>query len=294
MGASGGGLKPQGGGRINKALQRNNHTSGAAAATPPHRIHITGAARSGTTLMLALMLTCFEIDGGNVRETRLWRARVAGRRVVLTKQPMDERLALRLARLDPRLHVVYMLRDPREVIVSIHGTAPDQYWSNLRAWRESVAAAKPWFDHPRVHVVRYDALARDPDGVQQALAAAMPFLKTVRPFSRFQEVAALQDDQWRAAMGSIRSVSPDALGSWQRHLPRLKAQLQRHGDISGDLIALGFEQDREWLCLLDGVRPEAAPSATAETETLRRRFDHGWRDFVGAIAYGLQRVGLRE
>ena len=270
-----------------------NHDTAAGAPRYPHRVHITGAARSGTTLMLALMLTCFEIDGRNVRETRLWRARVAGRRIVLTKQPMDERLALLLVRLDPRLHVIYMLRDPREAVVSIHGTAPDQYWSNLRAWRESVAAAKPWFDHPRVHVVRYDALARDPDGVQRALGAAMPFLNIVRPFSRFHDVAALQDDQWRAAMGSIRSVSPESLGSWRRHLPRLKAQLLRHGDISDTLMALGFEKDRAWLELLDGVEPEATPSRTAETESLRRRFDHAWRDFIGALAYGLQRIGLR-
>jgi len=92
----------------------------------PFRIHITGAARSGTTLMLALMLTCFDIDGGVSRETRLWRAPVRGRRVVVTKQPADEKISLFLARFDPKRHIIYMLRDPREVVVSRHGADPDR------------------------------------------------------------------------------------------------------------------------------------------------------------------------
>jgi hypothetical protein len=266
----------------------------AAGNGPAYRIHVTGAARSGTTLMLALLATCFEIDGATLRETRLWRAPVRGQRIVLTKQPQDERLALFLARFDPRLHIVYMLRDPREVIVSMHGTDPDRYWSNLRAWRNSVRLAERYFDRPRVHVVRYDRLMRDPDGVQRSLAAAMPFLKIRLPFSRFHEHAEMAEPQWRAAMGSIRRLSPDALGAWRNHLPRLKAQLALHGDISNDLIRLGFEQDNSWLALLERIEPDPTPSRTSEQETLRRRFDHRWRDTVGAAAYLLQRMGVRR
>ena len=258
----------------------------------PYRIHITGAARSGTTLVLALTMTCFEIDAAVAHECRLWRAPVRGRRVVLTKQPRDEAFAMRLARLDPRLHVIYMLRDPREVVVSIHGSAPDRYWSDLPDWRRSVKAARRYFGHPRVHVVRYDELVRDPDGVQQRLAAAMPFLKMLRPFSRFHEAAALEHEQWRAAMRTVRPPSPEALGSWRQHLPRLKAQLAAHGDIAAELIELGFEKDSTWLSLLDGIEPDDTRSRPP-ADTLRRRFNHGWRDFVGALGYAAQRAGLR-
>ena len=267
------------------------NSSGAVGGSP-YRIHITGAARSGTTLMLALMMTCFDIDGAVTQECRLWRAPVRGRRVVLTKQPRDEAFAIRLARVDPRLHAIYMLRDPREVVVSIHGSAPDQYWSDLPAWRRSVAAARPWVQHPRVHVVRYDELVRDPDRVQQRLAAAMPFLKILRPFSRFHEAAALEHEQWRVAMRSIRPPSPEALGSWRQQLPRLKAQLAAHGDSSEELIALGFERDRKWLSLLDDVTSEEGRERESP-DTFKRRFDHGWRDFLGAFAYAAQRIGLR-
>ncbi len=274
-------------------MQPANVTSDGAENGPPWRIHITGAARSGTTLMLALMGNCFQIDGAVARETRLWRAPVRGRHIVLTKQPDDERLALLLARLDPRLHVIYMMRDPREVIVSIHGTDPERYWSNLRAWRESVCRAERYLGHPRVHLVRYDRLMRDPDAVQHELAAAMPFLKVTRPFSRFHEHAELSDPQWKRAMGSIRSLSPATLGAWRNHLPRLKAQIALHGDISEELIRLGFETDKNWLALLDGVEADPRPSRTSEQRSFRRRLNHAWRDTIGAAGYLLERMGLR-
>jgi hypothetical protein len=256
----------------------------------PHRVHITGAARSGTTLMLALMMTCFDIDGAVTHECRLWRAPALRRRVVLTKQPRDEKFAMRLACLDPKLHVIYMLRDPREVVVSVHGSAPDQYWSDLPAWRRSVTAARSYFHHCRIHIVRYDELMRAPDALQQRLARAMPFLRATHPFSRFHEAAELEHEQWRVAMRSIRPPSPEALGSWRKHLPRLKAQIAAHGDIADELVTLGFEKDREWLALLEGVQPDETGSRPS-AETLKRRFDHAWRDFLGTLAYAGQRVG---
>ena len=262
------------------------------AHTYPFRVHITGAARSGTTLMLALMLTCFDIDGGMARETRLWRTPVRGRRIVVTKQPADEKLALFLSRLDPKLHVIYMLRDPRDVIVSRHGTEPNRYWTNLRAWRQSVAAASRYIGRPRLHIVRYEDLLNDPDAVQQALSRAMPFLQMVQPFSTFHDVAELKTAQWRAAMGSIRRVTGAESPSWHKHLPRLKGQMVRHGDLSDDLIRLGYEKDEQWLELLDDVSPDLAESRTPEREPLRRRFDHGWRDLLGALTYAGQRLAV--
>src|SRR5256885_11397004 len=98
MGASRRAIRTTAAGRDQPNLQQANAMPGAPAGRPPMRIHITGAARSGTTLMLALMVTCFDIDGAVARETRLWRAPARGRRIVLTKQPQDEKLALFLTR----------------------------------------------------------------------------------------------------------------------------------------------------------------------------------------------------
>lgn len=251
----------------------------------PMRIHITGAPRSGTTLMLALMLTCFDIDGGVAHEQRIWRSVPKGKRIVCTKRPGDERVAGALVRLDPDLHIVCMLRDPRDSVVSIHNKSPDAYWSNLRAWRDSARAIQRYRHHPRFHVVRYDDLARDPDKVQRVLAAEMPFLKEMLPFSRFHAQVQVGDEQWLRAMRSVRPISAESVGSWRRHLPRLKGQLLRHGDVSDELIALGFENDKAWLKLLEDIEPDMTPSRAPEEMTFGRRITRIWRDLSGGAAY---------
>ena len=241
---------------------------------PSTRIHISGPPRSGTTLMLTLIATCFKVDGAVRNETHLWRAVPKGKTIVCTKYPGDETLAPLVLGADSRLFWLYMMRDPRDVVVSIHGIAPDQYWSNLRAWRESVAAARKVLDHPRFVVVRYEDLAADPDGMQDALMARMGFLEKTLPFSRYHEAANL-DQFAEAAMRGLRPITDETIGAWRTHKPRLAAQLAEHGDIADLLIAFGYEKDRAWLAELDGIAPAPTQSRVPDRvpfgKALRRR-----------------------
>ena len=240
----------------------------------PVRIHIGGPPRSGTTLMLTLIATCFKVDGAVRNETHLWRTVPKGEAIVCTKYPGDETLAPLVLGWDSKLWWLYLMRDPRDVVVSIHGGAPDQYWSNLRAWRESVEAARKVLSHPRFVVVRYEDLAKDPDDVQNKLVARMPFLEKTLPFSRYHEAANL-DRFAEAAMRGLRPITGETVGAWREHKPRLAAQLAQHGDIADLLIAFGYERDREWLKELSGVEPEATQSRVPDRvpfgKALRRR-----------------------
>ena len=224
------------------------------------RIHIVGPQRSGTTLMQALFGTCFDIDGVTTQEQRLCRRGPAGERVLMTKRPGDEILAPLLLPLDPHLWFVFMLRDPRDVVVSEHGREPGKYWSNLRVWRQSLDIYMKLKDHPRFLVVRYEDLVTAPDDVQRDLARRMPFLRAVVPFSQYHEHvsrAAAQSGQFNRAMRGIRPVTTESIGAWRAHLPRVKRQLKMHGGITSDLIAMGYEPDNSWRRILDDVKPDA-------------------------------------
>lgn len=250
------------------------------------RIHITGAHRSGTTLMWALMTTCFDIDASPAEEVRL-RAPLAARgRIVCTKCPDESDYALTLARLDPDLHVIQMVRDPRDVIVSKYGPGPAPYFATLASWRRNRPPNRP---HPRIHVVAYERLVRQPDDVQRELLATMPFLRTVSPFSGFGDRASELSDRrslyWSEAMHSIRPPGPESIGRWRDHLPRVKGQMVRHGDLSRDLIRLGLERDSRWLSLLDDVEPDMTPSHLREDEPAKARVMRPWRNFVGMADY---------
>jgi hypothetical protein len=250
------------------------------------RIHITGAHRSGTTLMCALMTTCFDIDASPAEEVRL-RAPLATRgRIVCTKCPDESDYALKLLPFDPDLHVIQMVRDPRDVIVSRYGAGPAPYFATLRSWRRNRPVRRP---HPRAHVVSYERLVKRPDDVQRELMAAMPFLRAVSPFSGFSErageLANRRDLYWAEAMHSIRPPSPESIGRWRDHLPRVKGQMIRHGDIARDLIALGLERDTSWLALLDGIAADLTPSHLPEKEPLKAHVTRPWRNALGIAGY---------
>jgi len=263
--------------------RRTTHVSLANLHT---RIHITGAHRSGTTLMSALMTTCFDIDVSPPEETRLRAPLAKSGRIVCTKNPDESDYALKLLALDPDLHVIQMVRDPRDVIVSKVGREPAPYFVTLRCWRRNRPPRRP---HKRAHIVRYEALVSNPDSVQKELMAAMPFLRMTLPFSKFseraQETAASRSPYWIEAMHSIRAPGPESIGRWREHLPRVKGQIARHGDISRELIALGLEKDKSWLSLLEGVEADMAPSHLPENEPLKAPITRAWRNALGILGY---------
>lgn len=93
----------------------------------------------------------------------------------------------------------------------------------------------------------------DPDGTQRYLKEHLPFLKQTRPFSEYH----LHSDPSAKsieALKTLRPIAPEGIGSWRNHLPRVKQQLQLHGDISDSLIRFGYEPDKKWLGELEVVQ----------------------------------------
>jgi hypothetical protein len=241
-----------------------------SAPALPRRIHITGAPRSGTTLLHVLFLTCFDIDGRVEEEQRLRRPVPPGARVTCTKCPGEVEAAAAIARLDARLDVIHVRRDPRDVITSRHDRHPGRYFTNIRVWRRAERAAARALGQPRFHIVDYERLVRDPDAVQQALMDAMPWLRPVALFSQYHLQVAAPNAEWTRAMRDIRPITDAGVGGWVRHLARIKGQERLHGQLGEELVALGYERDHSWMALLRDVTPDLTPSVNPERLSLRR------------------------
>ncbi|MBX3274610.1 MAG: sulfotransferase [Sandaracinaceae bacterium] len=93
------------------------------------------------------------------------RARVAG-----SKEHAPAAMIAPLLR-DAGVHVLYLVRDPRDVVRSRARRGEGELARKLVSWRESVGAALA-LDHPRLCVVRYEDLARDPAGAFARIEAA--------------------------------------------------------------------------------------------------------------------------
>lgn len=253
-----------------------------------YRIHIVGTSRSGTTLMHELMITCFKIDGVTKEEIRLWRYTDYSHRICCTKCPGDEILVHPLISFDKDLYFIYMLRDPRDVIVSRHNRAHDEYWTNLRAWRESVATMRRLKDHRRFVIVRFEDLVARPDAIQKMLQQRLPFLEIEIPFSEYYKHAA-PSERYSTAMRGARPISSENVGAWRRHKPRLLAQMTLHGTLVDELIELGFENDRSWLAAMADVEPNPEPSRTPERYPFGKRFRKAVRRWLHIIVYMVHR-----
>ena len=178
------------------------------------RIHIVGSSpRTGTTLLTELMRHGFEIDGFTDHEEPLRRAPPEPYQSYLTKAPSDVLVAEAYLRIDPKLWILHMVRDPRDVVVSRHGRAPDLYWTNLAVWKRYRRAARRLESHPRFLTIRYEDLSADPDAVQRKIADFLPFLAFRRPFSEVHRVAEPSADSVDA-LGGLRPVSAASVGAW--------------------------------------------------------------------------------
>ncbi len=247
------------------------------------RIHITGAPRSGTTLLQSLMGASFTGLTAPQGETRAWDP-VPREGIICTKNPNDTQLAPLLLPLDKQLHIICMVRDPRDVIASRHYSAPDQYFTNLRVWREHAALVHRLQHHPRFHMVRYEDLVQSPDAVQDALVAAMPFLARKAAFSAYTGDRA-EDLVEAAALNGVRSVEAGQIGNWKSHKARVKGQIMLHGNIDRELVEFGYEKQSGWDEDFAYIESDGAPSVTPEQLPLRRRFSRAANRWLHAAAY---------
>ena len=222
----------------------------ASRAPMTRRIHVVGSSpRTGTTLLLELLVAGFAIDASADHETSVFERPPRGSGIHCTKNPRDLLVAGPLLRIDRNLWLIHMVRDPRDVVVSRHRRDPGKYWTNLRLWKDRQPAARELASHPRFLTVRYEDLVREPDAVQDRIAAWMPFLPKRAPFSAFHRTAKPSEDALDALRG-LRPIDTGSIGAWRRHKPRLAAQLALHGSIQDDLERLGYEEGR-------GVAPGA-------------------------------------
>jgi len=237
------------------------------------RIHIVGLSpRTGTTLMVEVMKTCYQIEAVTNHEDRLF-TRARGRpSVFLSKAPKDITIVRPSLIIDPDLYVICMIRDPRDVISSKHKKDPNRYWAGLKFWRHYLRFYDQIVDHPRFIPVKYEAFVSNPDETQKLISQKIPFLKKESLFSRYHEQASVTEAS-KQALRSVRPIKPASVGRWKKHKPRIAGQLKLHGSITGDLIRFNYEHDDDWLQTLSGIKPDLAPGHFKEFMSFKdRRF----------------------
>ena len=136
------------------------------------RVLVTGCPRSGNTLMGYMLKFCM----ANVRHVKgevYPKAKFGLPKVpwLVTKRP-EEFYRVKKA-LNEGTRVIYMLRDPRAVISSIHFSNPKGFYVKPETWCDAAEALLEVVDKPNLFVVRFEKLVINPNQVQQQIAEAL-------------------------------------------------------------------------------------------------------------------------
>lgn len=237
----------------------------------PPRLHVVGSSpRSGTTLLFELVTSCFVIEKFGDHEISLFKRNKTARSAYASKQPMDFVHVKRVLNWDPNLFVIYMQRDPRDAIVSQHGSRPGEYWCDFNVWKRNDDLFTAVGPHPRIFECRYEDLVADPDAMQQRLMAKFSFLEKRHAFSEFSKVTK-SSKAAQLALKGVRDISASSIGKWHEELPRLAAQLAKFPDLPSYLINSGYEPDRNWMKVMEGVAPNTEESVRTKHDKLRGR-----------------------
>ena len=216
-------------------------------------LHVTGCGRSGTTLLVEMMRSSFRCDESSEHEQSILETPPKNLSMIITKHPGEVAFLRPLLTADPDLGGVYIYRDPRSVICSVHAKAADCYATNFSSWLKEQMHAKHLKAHPRFVEVRYEELITDPDNVQAKLQKTFPLLEATGLFSSYHERARPSAEAVQALNG-LREVDRERLHAWRNHLSRVKEQLARHPEMARMLIERGYETDTAWTSLLSGVQ----------------------------------------
>ena len=256
------------------------------AETPPKttRLHIVGCPRSGTTLLMEIMATCFENQGACEQEMSIFTPPPQDANLYFSKKPTDIRYIKRLLECDLNLYVICLFRDPRAVITSVHKSTSGKYFCNYLEWNSCQVAAESLEANDRFLLLQYEALTKKPNEVQIQIEDTFPFLTRTHDFTDYSTIAK-PSEKSQNALNGVRPINTGRHEGWKQHLPRLKSEIERHPQITDDLIRLGYEPNSDWMSQLESVTSQRFDCRSSETRFSLKKLETKIRKYFQTIAY---------
>lgn len=138
-----------------------------------------------------------------------------------------------------RFKFVHLVRDGRDVVLSVHPTSPDTYWVEPQRWVRDVKAGLAYADHPKVKTIRYEDLIAD-------------YEATIRELCTFLELPVSEEIlNWHdhtqvrrnsALFTSVKKTHDKSIAKWKRtkDTARVERFLSEPGAV--ELLAeMGYE-----------------------------------------------------
>lgn len=210
-------------------------------------IFIGGCARSGTTLLLAILSACpvvlaipEETDAftswnkNNQKPVRLDRfyRKLFKHHIPKIKKRWAEKRPDNVHFIEEIINYfgsnsrfIHIIRDPRAVCCSIHPAHPSQYWVQPDRWVDSVTAGLKFKNHPQVLTLKYEDLVQSNSQTVRSICDFInePYTDQMK---NWEIHATLRDSNaWKKSLSSIHQQSID---QWkqEQHQDRVREVLK--------------------------------------------------------------------
>jgi hypothetical protein len=212
-----------------------NHTETCRCepGTRTSGIYIQGCARSGNTLMRNLCVAAFakaelaklHDDAAEISFGRFVQFLGHGKVWVASR---NQRSSLEMTAQElhsyPNVKVLWMLRDPRDVLTSVHRMDASKFWVSPERWIKSIELYHQLKNEAQVATVRYERLVEAPNEVQHELSPILGLQPTCQFSEAYHHFPTFAQNV--RAMHSIRKVDTGSVQKWRSN-PDLAAYLTK-------------------------------------------------------------------
>ncbi|MEX2048886.1 MAG: sulfotransferase domain-containing protein [Gemmatimonadota bacterium] len=243
-----------------------------------HQLVVCGYPRGGTSLiynMLSATLPRFRFE--EFEQPVIYRLHRLGN--IASKYPLDvfnikKLLSLNVHR--KKLHVIVMIRDPRDLVTSRHPLLPDQYFiGHDHSWWPQDAEFGSWkFNAPGIveifreieelgrqseiptYTVKYEDLVEEPNRIQQQLRDrfGLDFADSFADFHQHPEKMAYRyagrtSPREASLVRENKPADRSRSGKWQapQHRERIREQFGASAELLGIVRSHGYETSDDWL-----------------------------------------------
>ena len=213
-------------------------------------IVIGGCGRSGTTLLLSILaahpdifaiphesvaLVNWEANTQNSKKTnhrlhpsridRLYRHLLV-KRIPARNRRWCEKTPRNIHHLDNILNYwegsffINIIRDPRDVLTSVHRNKPGEYWVSLNRWVKDVNKGLEYLDHPRVFTIRYEDIVQNFEPTIKSLCSFLQIESGPEILNWHTHTTVRKNRAWK---GKVVKLHTNSVKKWQ--LPQHESRL---------------------------------------------------------------------
>lgn len=112
-----------------------------------------------------------------------------------------------------RFKLIHIIRDGRDVVLSIHPTDRTRYWVEPSRWVHDVQKGLDFKEHPNVHTIKYEDLLMNYPKVMEGIAhfLSLDFSQELKQWHKHAKVR-----RNRAYFSEVGKIQTKSIGKWKR------------------------------------------------------------------------------